>query len=250
MDHPDENWSEIKVGDRIEKVLLSNLPIDRDIRFLGLKVNCVEDYMKCFIWEYCRTLIFKGESLSKDENYFPFYISSFPDKAYLDESHPYEMRSKWELFLLDVSTHEHNDNLLIEALGTIEEIRISLSSFNINENILIPAEKVPITIHIDPNWSRSKMKRLFSEQVDGIASSVGLVKKAYEDLGHNFIDPKQIHELKTLKSNLKILGHYRLNQCVNLSDPLFRDSYGKGKFKSERRFRESCSKSLANLPLH
>ena len=249
MNHPNEEWSEYDIGDRFCKVLKQDLPIDRDIRFEGLTPHSLEDYRKCFIWEYCRTRIFKGEKLESNKDFFPFYVTTFPEKAYLDDSHSNEIRDKWELLQIDVSTHEHNNNLLIESLGTTDEINVSLKTFNIDENIKIPSEKVPITLHINPNWSRSKMKLLFCEQIEAIANSIGSRKKIFEELGHDFIDPQQKHEMKTLKSDLKLLGHYRLSECVNLSDPNFRDFYGFGKLKSERKFRELCFKRLKHLPL-
>jgi len=249
MDHPSELWADIRVTGRVETFLRDGLPLKRDIRFEGLKLNSLEDYRKCFIWEYCRTRIFKGENLESNKDFFPFYVTTFPEKAYLDDSHSNEIRDKWELLQIDVCTHEHNDNLLIESLGTTEEINVSLKTFNIDESIKIPAEKVPITLHINPNWSRSKMKRLFCEQIEAIAHSIGSRKKDFEELGHDFIDPHQKHEMRTLKSDLKLLGHYRLSECVNLSDPNFRDFYGLGKLKSERKFRELCFKRLKHLPL-
>lgn len=249
MEHPNEKWSETIVGDRIERILLGGLPIGRDIRFDGLEANDRDDYLKCFIWEYCRTRIFKGENLPVDENLFPFYVNTFPDKAYLDELHPYETRMKWELQLFDVSTDEQSDNLLTESLGTTEKIKITLAAFNIDESLKIPAEKVPITLHINPNWSLTKTKHLFCDQIASIYYALGAKKEYFEQKGHDFIDPLQNHEIKIFRTNLKILGHYRLNECVHLSEPNFRDSYGKGKFKSERKFREQCFKRLKHLPL-
>ena len=90
MDHPSKEWKDEETWNlsKSKKRFLS-----RDIRFDDLGV--FDDHRKCFEWEYIRTRLFKGDSFDMEslKEVYPFYLKSFPSKAY--KSHSLKVRKSW-----------------------------------------------------------------------------------------------------------------------------------------------------------
>jgi hypothetical protein len=240
MDHPSEEWKEWNEEEggyflsKIDKRIFN-----RDIRFENIELGNKSDHDKCFRWEYLRTRIFKGEKITSPipDQEFPYYVKTFPRKAYL--SHRKKTRQAWKL-ILGAETFDHDECLFLDSSGTEEVIK--------ELGTKLPATKVPLTMHVSPYWPRDKFKELVRKQLDLIYLHIDLSKKKMESDGRS-IQPKESNHLSTKITKLKYLGHYRLNQCVNLSWAETMDSYGSGYYKSESDFRTDVKKNLHYLPL-
>ena len=84
MGHPSKEWKdEILFPEELKSIKRRYL--DRDIRFSSVDQGDEDDLWRCFIWELYRTIAFCGKMpASLDPNAkFPFYIPSFPRRAYL-----------------------------------------------------------------------------------------------------------------------------------------------------------------------
>ena len=240
MDHPSEEWKEW--NEEKETYVLSETDkriLNRDILFQNLDSGNKTDYEKCFKWEYLRTRIFKGDKFTSalPDQEFPFYVKTFPEKAYL--SHRKKTRQTWKLFL-GSETINHDECLFLESKGT-KEIVDGLGT-------KVPATKVPLTMHVSPYWPRDKFKELVRKQINLIYTYIDLSKKEMERGGY-LIYPKEINHLSRWITKLKRLGHYRLSLCIYLSWAETKESYGKDGYKSESDFRTDMKKYLPHLPL-
>jgi hypothetical protein len=237
MNHPSEEWKDLE---SFELSKDKKRFICRDIRFNKVEPDDLDDHQKCFLWELNRTLLYKDIKVDTEypQDEFPFYVESFPKKAYL--SHPFKQRSIWRIFK-NSETIDYDDCLLLESSGT-REIVEGLGS-------KIPATKVPLTIHINPDWPREKIRLLLREQFDLICTQVQTNKNIMLINGHVFFEKDTSKPIVTLQTKLKHLGHYRLNQCVNLSWVETQNSYGEGKYRSEPDFRRDLRKIIPLLPL-
>jgi len=117
MNHPSQTWKSRKTRNLLSTKSTQKI-LDRNIRFRGLRSGDELDHQRCCEWEIQRTKIFlqRGieiEGINKIEAIegtkeeieyaksfkalpFPFYVKTFPQKAYLD--HKYEIRKKWTLW--------------------------------------------------------------------------------------------------------------------------------------------------------
>ena len=240
MDHPSEDWKEW--NDEKETQVLSVTDkriINQNIRFENIESGNKKDHEKCFIWEYLRTRIFKGEEIksSYPDQDFPFYVKTFPEKAYL--SHRIKTRRTWELSR-GSETIDYDECLFLESMGTNYVVE--------GLGTKIPATKVPLTMYVSPYWPKDKFKELIRKQIKLIYTHIDLSKKQMEGEGH-LIYPKELIHLSRWITKLKHLGHYRLSLCVNLSWAETKESYGDGRYLSEPDFRTDVKKYLPHLPI-
>ena len=126
--------------------------LDIHIRFEGLKKRDKADHEKCLWWELYRTRIFKDESFKPhDSNWFPFYVSSFPKKAYL--SHDYNTRSRWKPF---EGAKENYEDLIPKNSKNNYELDDGFFKNKIFQG------RVPLVLQVDPNWNVEKIIALIS----------------------------------------------------------------------------------------
>ena len=230
MNHPCKDWIDFETFE-----VRKEYDLDMHIRFKGLKQRDSDDYEKCLRWEFNRSKIFKGETCEHSGTiWFPFYVSSFPEKPYL--SHDYETRSSWPYF---EGVADDSDDLFKEDHGTNYEVDLGFYKGKIFR------ERVPITLQIDPRWNSEKLISLIRKQSRAIFEKVELGKKEIENEGYPFYEKtKEFKPISTLKKNLKALGHYRIGECMNLGWKLnrFEKIYGKDTYKTEKIYREKILK--------
>lgn len=227
MNHPSPEWIDWNTFE-----IKDGYDLDINIRFVGLKARDSEDHEKCLWWEIYRTKIFKDESFENDEpNRFPFYVSSFPEKSYLE--HDYKIRSKWRP--VDDS-EEIIDDLFEEISGTNYEVDHGICKSKILR------ERVPLVLQVNPKWGTEKLISLLRKQSATVSSKLESAKKELEKEGYIFDEQqKNPKHISTHKKNLKALGHYRISECMNLGWKYerYKKIYGASTYKSEKTFREN-----------
>lgn len=210
MNHPSEKWRNKEVHP-VEIKDKSRRFLDRDIRFASVDQSDEDDLWKCLTWELYRTIAFCGEmppSLDAEKE-FPFYISGFPQRAYL--SHDLSERNGWERF---VGQREDTDeDRLLSNLGMdtnifdynpifIDEDGKKTTSKEIKKFRSLRS-KLPLELYVNPNWTKEKLKSLFDSQI----------KEIYE-------------EIQSIKSHLekgrKIIPHVHVDYFSKLKEKEFR----------------------------
>jgi hypothetical protein len=237
--HPSSEWKDWDSPSG----LVEGKNLNRDIRFNGLIPDDCNDHENCFLWEYNRTRIVMGVE-AEEENLdmlFPFYVESFPDKPY--ESHASEQRREW-CTVKDANPDDYHDDLFVEALGTIEEVDIDLFKGK------FPSSKAPVTLHLNPNWSKQKVRSLVNEQMDAIFSMLNSSKRLLERCGYVFEAKSNSRPMNKWKTKLKLLGHYRLNECVGLSWLNTMKAFGEKPYEVDAKYRTSVKALLPHLPLN
>ena len=236
MNHPAEDWRDdtavVTTLDESKRDLL-----DQEIKFNGLVEGDLMDHHKCYEWELRRTRQHLGQDIKTDK-LFPFYLSTYPEQSYL--SHTLEQRKEWGM-LEGSSDFEEYQDLFRELKGTnyVSELF----------GMKIPTTKVPLTIHIDPNWGREKLKKVFAENMEQIEVKTAASKAKMESEGYVFDNCSNTRDLARLKTKLKLLGRYRLYACVGLSWSKTIEEYGLKDNASERRFRADIRNLIPKLPL-
>jgi hypothetical protein len=236
MDHPSEDWKDYDTWSLAKS---KKRYLGRDIRFEGL--GDAEDHRKCFQWEYVRTRLFKGEKF-EDKNIdlvHPFYIETFPQKPYM--SHAPKVRSKWT-YVKGENGHNWEEDLLVPFLGSTEEVDLGFFKGK------LPSYKADIHIHINPNWTKEHFLKLVDQQKDRIYEVLRSRVRDLEAKGYVFPEKKDNRPKSHWKAKLKALGHYRLLECVNLSERFVIDAYGGDAYKNEKVYRREISKLLPDLP--
>jgi hypothetical protein len=171
MEHPNSDWKDEETHPMVLKKSKRRF-LDRDIRFSLANREDRGDLFKCFIWELYRTINFCDEmppSLdSKTE--FPFCIKSFPARSYL--SHSYDDRKSWVTFEMSESSKYEEKLLLPWGMDT--------QTIGKKSPIFFPRSKLPLQLYVNPNWTRSKLLRLFEEQIKEISEEIQSEKKRLE----------------------------------------------------------------------
>jgi len=222
MNHPCPTWK----SNRTQKLLTvksEDKVLDRHVRFKGLKAGDELDHERCYIWELNRTRIFLGKGLELDEideddeyaksftaHPFPFYISSFPLKSYLD--HDYEIRRKWTL-VKGEETKNYEDDLLTPFE-------------HLNDEQKPCVHKLPMELYINPSWNKTKFHRLVREQTNEIYRRLNISKSIYEQNGLETLPSDDSQNIRFWRKKLKVLGHLRLFKCVGLAEEHVREFYG------------------------
>ena len=227
MDHPNVEWIDWSTYEVKEQYNL-----DVNVRFNGLRSRDESDHEKCLWWEIYRTRIFKDNSYEPiDPNHFPFYLSTFPDKPYLE--HDYMIRSKWGPVKV---AEEVLDDLFEEINGTNYEV--DHGSFKSK----VLRERLPLVLQVNPSWSIEKLISLIRKQNGRVSEKVKTAKKDLENDGYVF-DESQSNQkrISTHKKNLKALGHYRIGECMNLgwNYSRFKKVYGPSTYRTEKSYREN-----------
>ena len=235
--HPSSEWKDWDSSSG----LVEGKNLNRDIRFNGLIPDDCDDHEKCFLWEYNRTRIAMGVG-AEEENLdmlFPFYVESFPDEPY--ESHASEQRREW---CTVKDCHDSPDKLFVEDLGTKEEVDIG--SFKGK----LPSSKAPVTLYLNPNWSKQKVRRLVKEQMDAIFNMLNSRKRLLEEDGYVFEVKSKSRPMSYWKTRLKLLGHYRLNECVGLSWLNTMKAFGEKPYEVDAKYRTLVKALLPHLSLN
>ena len=163
----------------------------------------------------------KESSTQLLEVLFPYYCEQWPKKPFL--SIPYKVRRKFTdgIEVSDVDWFEHpledklfspNKTPLMDHSDRYVEIGYVEPDY-IDEP---PSESVPITMHIGTDWTQAKFEEVMKDYSKDIINAVQKEKKKYEEQGYPFIKKEKKKPLKTYKSLLKKLGHFRLSECVGL----------------------------------
>ena len=153
---------------------------------------------------------------------FLFQQSTFPKKSFL--SHSKRIRAKF--------------------------VATQTSIINEKYNLFSPADdKIALTIHLNPNSGVTKLVELVKSQWKSLDQEISKKVISLEGKGEVISGAKRVHMIKHWKKKLRLLGCYRLNQCVGLNWTNTRNEYGLKGNASERRFRSDCRKELSVLPL-
>ena len=236
MDHPSKEWKDQQTWNlsKDKKRFLS-----RDIRFDGL--GDADDHRKCFEWEYIRTRLFKGHSFEMEsvKEMYPFYLGSFPSKAY--KSHSSKVRKSWA-GILGTNTKNWEDDLLVPYLGTNEEVDLGFYKGK------LLGYKAGVTLYLNPNWSKEKFLNLVEKQTESIYSLLAVEKEALERKGYIFPKKEKSRPKSYWKKKLKALGHYRLLECVDLKERFAIETFGKDAYTEEKVYRREIRKLLPDLP--
>ena len=236
MDHPSEEWKDID-SYPVELKAVRRKDMRKHIHFAGLKSDY--DYMSCFYWEYHRTLAFidfkYGDKHSERNHFFPFTENTFPLTPYL--SHPLATRRLW-FKKQGEGQYKHEEELLAPFGEVNEEIETN-----------DPIFKIPLTLHVNPNWGLEKFVKLVRDQWASLEQQVQGDVKRLEAKSYHVEKTKPKRAIVSWKKCLKLLGCYRLYHCVGLSWAMTRDEYGLNKNASEDRFRSDCKKNLSLLLL-
>jgi hypothetical protein len=240
MDHPSKEWKDRKTQDLLTEKQTDEI-LDHHFYFKSCKSP--KDYEDCFIWELNRTreyfelkyeqkktvpkelIIDRHEEnalsvkieLKDLTDVYPFYIDEFPQIPYL--SIPYEVRCKFS-----------------SRKG--ENVNVSGGDSEANyENLLLPMElsdiqKIPIELHIDLQWGKTKTSDLFKAQWNEIAEKLDLNKQdllgdksriEVKYLDHTEGEADVESDGSSYAKKLKLLGHLRLIRCVGLDFDLISD---------------------------
>jgi hypothetical protein len=241
MEHPSKEWQNVDVHPtELKAERREDLP--KHIHFKGL--NGEYDYMSCFFWEYHRTVAFLGidygEKYSNRENFFPFTEDSFPGTPYL--SHPIETRKTWFKKQGD-GQYNYEEELLVPFGAIDQEIEID------GRKLVFPIVKIPLALHVNPNWGLEKFVQLVRDQWTSINKELKGEVKRLKAKGHVVAESKSSRPIVLWKKYLKLLGCYRLYQCVGLDWANTRDEFGLDKKANEDRFRSDCKNNLKPLPI-
>jgi len=223
MDHPSTKWL------HPEHFPVKLHPSFRDkigehICFDGISGEV--EAMLCFIWEYQRTILYLGvDDVAYGEagkESFLFQRSSFPQKSYL--SHSKQIRARF--------------------------VATQTSIINEKYNFFSPADnKIALTIHLNPNLGVTRLVELVKSQWKSLDQEISKKVISLKGKGLVIPGPKRVHMIKHWKKKLRLLGCYRLNQCVGLNWINTRNEYGLKNNASEKRFRSDCRENLSELPL-
>jgi hypothetical protein len=236
MNHPCKDWHDTRTYD-LKKEKQAHLILDKQIRFKGLTKGDERDHEMCFQWEFNRTRKFLDQTIEDEKNHdlFPFYIDSFPDKPYL--SHSPKIRSTWR-FIKEENTFNYEEDLLHPFLGTNEEVDLGFMKGK------LLSYKVPLTLHINPSWNKTKFRSLVREQTDNIYRALESEKKYYEGKGYIFALPDNTQPIRYWSRMLKALGHFRLLKCVGLDEDRVRHWYGEDCYDDEQTIKREIKRSL------
>ena len=307
MDHPSKEW---KDGTLFPEELKSKKRrfLDRDIRFSSVDKGDEDDLWRCFVWELYRTIAFcEKMPASLDSNAeFPFYVSSFPRRAYL--SHDIKERCSWQRFIGQSDDMDKDEERLLSKLSMQTQIfdhdpvMIGARGRGLNMGIRKRSQKLKslrrkleLELFVNPNWTKDKLKNLFENQIKEIHEEIQWKKKYLEkerrvipfvhvdytsDLDEkgfrklveqqteevckimksdkkyfetvpDEFEPKDKSSIKSLKSKLKLLGHYRLRYCVGLGWKQTTNEFANDSHKSlssEDRFNFKIRKIFKSLP--
>ena len=223
MDHPSTKWQH---PEHFPVKLHPNFrgKIGEHICFEGISGEV--EAMLCFIWEYQRTIHYLRLDNVTDgvvgKESFLFQQSSFPKKSYL--SHSKQIRAKF--------------------------VATQTALMNEKYNLFSPADdKIALTIHLNPNLGVTKLVELVKSQWKSLGQELSKKAISQKGKGHVIPGPKRVHMIKHWKKSLRLLGCYRLNQCVGLNWANTRKEYGLKDNASEQRFRSDCREKLSELPL-
>jgi hypothetical protein len=239
---------------------------DRDIVFVDrLKKGDLADHERCYLWEVTRTRYHMLDDFRKEvedhrkaeaahqaklakaktqkkrdalnserlrdrsnlDVFFPFYVTTWPAKPYL--SHPQAQRLEW---------------------GPLKD-KPQCSLF---DELLIPFErfKVPVTVYLDPDWTKGTLQELVKKQAGSVLEEAKAQRDCLERKGPKFSRTKASKPLKTWKSRLKQLGVYRLIHCLKMPWWQIEDSrdehFGKRLYEDERSFENQASELLKRIP--
>jgi hypothetical protein len=227
MDHPSKEWKNGKTQDLLEDKT-RNKVLNYHFRFKGLVDE--NDYIKCLVWEQFRTEIFLKLRKQFKASSFPYSVEGFPSRPYLSYSN--RERSKWQLSHLPKSPKDDLNNLLLSHLGSKEEIVLS----ECEKGAVVchtPTLKIPIELHVHPYWDAHRLVKLFKEQVVPIMEKVKSNQRELEERGHVVLELQERKPIKTLKKSLKLLGHFRLDHCVDVDHYKFKTLYGDDYYTDE-----------------
>ena len=307
MDHPSEDWKDETLFPEELKSKKKRF-LNRDIRFSSVDRGDEDDLWRCFVWELYRTIIYCGETpTSLDPRAeFPFYIPSFPKRAYL--SHDKKERCSWQKFMGQIEDIDKDDDRLLSKLSMqtqifdYDPVMIGTRGRGLNMGIRKRKHKLKsfrrkleLELFVNPNWTKEKLKNLFENQIKEIYQEIQWKKKYLEkerrvipfvhvnytsDLDEkgfrklveqqteevckimksdekyfqtlpDKFEPKNKSLITSLKSKLKLLGHYRLRFCVDLGWRQTISEFANDEHKalvSEDRFKSRIRKYFTNLP--
>jgi hypothetical protein len=247
--HPSTSWLKGKTTEKIQ----------RDIRFIeklelsaegNSKLNKENDYFRCLIWEYKRTLCYKVKNYRKEISEikkncyrssplsFPLGVPSWPEKPYL--SHSPKQRIKWAIdyhdwerfglprfkpFSASIDSklsfdEQTNEEKLAPVTLFSPDTHTELDSLPIDFNGIKLSEvplstKVPVVFHLDVDLTKSKLKAAVDARWPEVKSQI--LKAQLERPTAKFIHNQRTQLKKLIKTKLTYLGLYRLLTCCGKS---------------------------------
>jgi hypothetical protein len=233
MDHPSSDWKNLKAN-KLKQSKQQTKISDLHFRFDSLDGEA--DHFYCLFWEQLRTEVFLGlKKISRG--------ADFLDKPYLSRSYNNRTKPPFGDFKL-------HDDLLDPHIGSTQEIEISNPSAGTTVLCHTPTLKVPVEIHIDPDWTPSHLSILFKKQINEVIQKAKSQREKLKADGHIFLDLKKTNPVKRFKRRLKALGHFRLYHCVRLSEDATRSYYGADAYSDEKTMKRAvreCFPQFAKL---
>ena len=152
---------------------------------------------------------------------FPYFCDHWPQKAYL--SIPRKIRKSFVDAIgvsgIDWFQHPFEDKLIHPNKTPRKNHNESYADIGYVQNDYVkdpPSESIPITIHVRTDWTQERFVEVMKEYSRDIIAAVQHEKEKFKEQGYPFIKKESKKPLKTYKSLLKKLGHYRLSECVGL----------------------------------
>ena len=152
---------------------------------------------------------------------FPYYCEQWPQKAFLSITR--DVRKKFldavESNGVDWFEHPLEDKLIPPNKTPLKDHSDRYAEIGYYEPGYIeepPSESVPIKIHIRTDWTQERFIEVMKEYSKEILTAVREEKAKYEKMGYPFMKKESKKPVKTYKSLLKKLGHFRLSECVGL----------------------------------
>lgn len=245
INHPNEIWFKIKTEELIKRDIRFTDKLDESSQEYS-KMNKENDYLRCLIWEWRRTLFYEQANYRKEVSHikkygsegtklpFPYCIDTWPQKAYLSHEPSERVNwalesSDWELFGFpknEFYSDSCDSKLSFDELTTENkrkpvtlfspDTHTSASSQPIEFNGVKLSEvpfstKVPVVFHLDVDLNKTKLKEAVNSRWPEIEAQI--LKAQIDRPTARFLHNRRTQIIKLLKTALTHLGLYRLIAC-------------------------------------
>ena len=170
---------------------------------------------------------------------FPFHLKSFPEKPY--KSHDPKQRATW-VDVIGTNYYDYADELLNPDLASNKEAELGINKLKIHST------KVGVELYINPDWSKKKFLDLVEKQTKQIFESAESEKERLQRKGYLFPKKDKTRPKSYWHKRLKVLGHYRLLECVILREQFVIEAYGRDAYSEEKIYRREIKNLLPDLP--
>ncbi len=165
-------------------------------------------------------------SKRKEENkltniFFPYFCEHWPQKPYL--SIAFQTRKKFPA-AIEVTNHLHFKHPFKERLYTFQpnplfDQNTAYYKLGVMKAGYIdepPYESIELNLQIGTNWTQERFVEIMKYNSKQILEKIDEERKLYENKGYKFAPKLKRKPIRTYKSLLKKLGHFRLSESVGL----------------------------------